>query len=108
MQYQGPGERIQKIQSLLQQVYLPLAPMIQAQGGSIDVAALTSMYAEMLDIPRLKDVIAFNQPIQPPAQAEGPTKSPVSNRNYTRRNVSGDSSGMSADQWIQQAEMPQT
>jgi hypothetical protein len=96
MQYQGPGARIQAINQLLQTVYIPLMPMIQQQGGSIDIAKLSDLHAEMLNLPRLKDVVLFNAPPMPPQpQPDGPRKPPTSNRNYTRTNVSaGDNSGV--------------
>lgn len=111
MQYQGPGERITKINQLLQQIYLPLMPFIQQQGGTIDLAKLTELHSEMLDLPRLKQVVMFNAPPDGGGQQQdNPMKSPVSNRNYTRRNVSenGQEGGPDAGQWLKQTNQPQT
>ena len=111
MSYQGPGERMMVINQLLQQMYAPLLPILQQQGGTIDMQALTSKYAQMLNQPSLSDIVVFNEPVQIPdaGQAmDGQRKSPVSNRTYTRRNVSaGDDSGVPNVPIPQQPE-PQT
>lgn len=110
MQYQGPGERVSVINQLIQTVYAPLAPLLQQQGGTIDLAALTAKYADMLNQADLTDIITFDQPIvqQQGAGPDGPKKSPVSNRTYTRRNESaGDNSGVPSNPVPAQQE-PQT
>lgn len=90
MQHQGPAERVEKVNTLLQTLYIPLAPMLQQAGGSIDLASLVKLHAEMLDLPQLTEVIRFDSmPSDPATMPEGPRKSPVSNRTYTRKNVSG-------------------
>lgn len=98
MTYQGPGERMMVINQLLQQMYAPLLPILQQQGGTIDMQALTSKYSQMLNQPSLSDIVVFNEPVQVPEAGQsidGQRKSPVSNRTYTRRNVSaGDNSGV--------------
>ena len=47
-----------------------MMPVIQQQGGSIDLARLTELHSEMLNIPRLKDIVQF-QPVSQPAQDLG-------------------------------------
>lgn len=109
MAYQGPGARVEAVNGLLGQLYIPLMPMIQQQGGTIDLAKLAEMHSEMLNLPQLRDIILFNQPpVAPQAGAEGPRKPPISNRNYTRTNVSaGDNSGVPKADWAEQ-QQPQT
>ena len=109
MQYQGPAERINKINQLLAQVYLPLMPYIQQQGGTIDLAKLSQLHSEMLDLPRFKEIVMFSQPPTDPGQADGARKSPVTNRNYTRRSESGgDGQSPDAADWLSQMNTPQT
>lgn len=109
MQYQGPGERVQVINQLIQTVFAPLMPLLQQQGGTIDMATLTAKLSDMLNQPDLAEIVRFNQPTQQAGpQQDGPRKSPVSNRTYTRRNESaGDQSGVPSEAVPQQAE-PQT
>lgn len=97
MSYQGPGERMMVINQLLQQMYAPMLPILQQQGGTIDMQVLTEKYAQMLNQPSLPEIVVFNEPVQVPDQGQLPEqrKAPVSNRTYTRRNVSaGDNSGV--------------
>jgi len=108
MSYQGPGERMMVINQLLQQMYAPLLPILQQQGGTIDMQALTAKYAQMLNQPSLSEIVVFNEPVQMPEAGpsqEGQGKSPVSNRTYTRRNESvGNNSGVPDIPIPQQAE----
>ena len=98
MTYQGPGERMMVVNQLLQQMYAPLLPILQQQGGTIDMRELTSRYATMLNQPAIADIIKFQEPVQmPPQQGAMPEmqKPQVTNRTYTRRNESaGDRSGV--------------
>ena len=111
MTYQGPGERMMVVNQLLQQMYAPLLPLLQQQGGTIDMQELTQRYATMLNQPAIKDIIVFNEPLQPPQQPElmaDQRKAAVTNRTYTRRNVSaGDESGVPQTN-IPQPQEPQT
>jgi len=65
----------------------------------------------MLNQPAIKDIIVFNEPLQPPQQPElmaDQRKAAVTNRTYTRRNVSaGDESGVPQTN-IPQPQEPQT
>lgn len=102
MQYQGPTARLEALNGLLTQVYMGLMPLMQQQGGTIDIARLTSVYAELLNLPQLSEVVLFSEvPVPPQGQADPPRKPPSSNRTYTRRNVSAnDETGVpSQEQW---------
>ena len=92
MQYQGPKAKIQQLNNLMQSVYLPLAPLLQQQGGMLDMIELTRQYSELLDLPELSEVIKFST-APPDESASQPTvdiatSSPTSTRNYVRTNVS--------------------
>ena len=62
MQYQTPASRVQSINNLLQSIYIPMMPLIQQQGGNFDLQKLTEMHSEMLNLPRLKDIVKFSTP----------------------------------------------
>ena len=104
MQYQTPGSRIQAVNQLLQSVYIPMLPVMQQQGGSIDLAALAEMHSEMLNVPRLKDVVVFKG--YTPEQSSPPeTKMPTNtNRTYTRKDAPSDEQRAVPDpsQWMNQ------
>lgn len=104
MQYQTPGSRIQAVNQLLQSIYIPMMPIVQQQGGSIDLAALTEMHSEMLNIPRLKDVVVFNQAPQE-LQMNQTSMPSNTNRTYTRKDSSdkGNRGVPDASQWMSQS-----
>ena len=89
MTYKSPSERAQAITSTLQQLVIPLAPQIEAAGGQIDYQAMLEILAELYDQPRLMDIVKFQgPPAQPDMGPQGtPKQSPVTTRNYVRRNV---------------------
>lgn len=90
MPYQSPAQKVQALNQLITQIYAPLAQVMMSQGGQINLQKLTEIYADMLNLPRLKEVIQFASGADdypPPSGSEGAPKSPVSTRNYVRRNV---------------------
>jgi hypothetical protein len=94
MQYQGPAERAGAVKQLLSELYIPLMGILQQQSGTVDMMAMTEMLSELLNLPRLKDIVRFAQPSPQEQQGGGSgqyvsTKPNSSNRTYTRRSVSG-------------------
>jgi len=105
LQSQGPGQRLQAVNQLLGQLYIPLLPMLQQQGGTIDFPRLVQFHAEMMNLPRLTEIVTFSTP---PIQNDGMMgggKSPTSTRNYVRESVSGGQQGGAPDaqEWLKQA-----
>jgi hypothetical protein len=100
MQYQGPKAKIQQLNQLISSVYVPMAQILQQQGGMLDMIALTRQYAELLNLPELSEIVKFTGGAEPAQTssptADVPTKPPTSTRNYVRTNVSAASneSGM--------------
>ena len=92
-----PVERMQMIEGVLQRMIVPLMPLLQQQGGTVDMAELVTQISELMNLPRLKDIVKIlpvDGESSAPARNDAPTKPPVSNRTYTRRNVSGDNGQM--------------
>lgn len=91
MPYQSPQQRVQALTTLLTQIYAPLMPMLQQQGGMVDLQALTETYADMMSLPEIRSIIKFMgmMPAQEGAGGgeEGGGMPAVTSRNYTRRNV---------------------
>jgi hypothetical protein len=90
MPYQSPSQRVQTINGLLQQIYIPLQDQIREQGGEIDYAELTDIFADLLNIPRLKRIIKFaNQvPDNNPGPQVATSKPANTTRTTVRRSVS--------------------
>lgn len=102
MSYQSPADRVKAINSLIGQIYAPMMQMLQQQGGSIDFAKLTSIYAELLNLPRLNEVITFTSPIDDGSGGMGmggggSGKPATTERRYVRQDgQKGSASGLSA------------
>ena len=90
MAYKSPSERIQNITGFMQQIVLPMMPQISENGGMVDLQELIELYSELMDVPRLKNIVKFEEPKQDRAQpnpAEPPQKPQVSVRENIRRSV---------------------
>ena len=79
MQYKSPSERAASLTQFISQIAMPMFPMMQEYGGNIDIQELIEIYADLMDMPRLRQVIMFEQPKQDrpgpnPAQPPGPQK----------------------------------
>lgn len=62
---------------------------LMESGGQIDFQELTNLYAELLDIPRLKEVVRFEEPKQnrPGPSPEQPPQARHTVRENVRRSV---------------------
>ena len=85
MVFQGPQDRMNAITSLVQNIYMQNAQAFMAQGGSINFQKLNDMYADMLNLPRLKEIVQFTSPL--PGQQPGPGGGDATSGkgNHTRR-----------------------
>ena len=100
MQYQTPSSRVNAVNQLLQQIYIPMMPLIQQQGGSLDLAELTKMHSEMLNLPRLSEVVKFQEALPPEMVAGmGPRPRPDSEGG---RPAGGRPAVPDASQWMEQ------
>ena len=100
MSYQSPGQRVQMINDLITNIYAKILPLLQQQGGTIDVRELTEIYADLLNLPRLKKAIQF---AFQPAMDEAASSPNSTSREYVRRSVSGNSTVPAQSQVRQQA-----
>jgi hypothetical protein len=93
MRFQSPTQRINQLNGLLMNVYMPLLPLLQQQGAALDVQALVEMHAKLLAEPRIKQLIRFpTQPMNQIDQKSPPEPFPkpaTSNRHYTRHQAGG-------------------
>ena len=82
MMYKSPSERMQGISNFVTQIALPMEGMMQQYGGTIDIQELTEMYAELMDMPRLKQIVKFEEPKE---DRPGPTPQQPSQASHTVR-----------------------
>lgn len=107
MAYKSPGERANAIMQVLSQVYGPFMQMLMQQGGTINFQRLNETLAELLDLPRLKDIVQFTgmMPGLPevPPQGGGGGKPANTTREYVRRSVGTGGTPQSRNVMQQQA-----
>lgn len=90
MPYQSPAQRANAINQLLTTLYIPLAPLLQQQGGQLNLQALTEIHAELLNEPRFREIVQFSaMPMEPGPDEEAAVKPSQTTRNYVRRSQSG-------------------
>jgi len=89
MMYKSPSERMQGISSFVTQIALPMEGMMQQYGGTIDIQELVEMYAELMDMPRLKQIVKFEEPKddRPGPTPQQPAKASHTVRESVRRSV---------------------
>jgi len=98
MSYKSPSERAKAILELVTNVYVPLGQMLMMQGGTIDMRQLNDTLAELMDLPRLKDVIRFNAPAAAAGgEMQGMGGGP-STREYVRRSAGNNAHGRNVSQ----------
>jgi hypothetical protein len=93
MPYESPSQKVGKVNAAIQQLAQAgaLQQVVQASGGSVNFAKLVEIYADLLNEPRLNQIIQFTgalPPQEPGMQGmEKPGMSPSTTRNYVRRSV---------------------
>jgi hypothetical protein len=92
MPHKSPAEKLQTVLALVQNVFLPGAPMMAQQGGQINYKKIAEIASRLLDEPELTELVTFNSP--PPDQGGGGGGAPSgmatnTTREYVRRSVSG-------------------
>jgi len=93
MAYKPPAQRAQDIQQFVANSILPMLPNLEAQGGSFDLKAFLEWMAELMDEPRLLELIKFQglMPDERPVSGNMPDKArqaPHTVRENVRSNVS--------------------
>ncbi len=76
LQDNSPALKLQKLGAIVDRYILPLAPLIDAAGGTIDVQQLLAIVAKYSDMPEVGEIVKFMEP-QPGTQAlsQAPPKS---------------------------------
>lgn len=90
MPYQSPGQKVQALNQLITQIYAPMADMMAAQGGMMNLQKITEIYADMLNLPQLKQVIQFTAPMEggmPGPQDRQTPKPAATTRTVVRKNI---------------------
>lgn len=104
MAYQSPAQKVNAISQLLTQIYAPLAQLLMSQGGQINLQKLTDLYAEALNLPKLREVVQFTSVPPDGEPSSGSSTMPqATSREYIRRSVPTQGSPQGRSQVMQQA-----
>jgi hypothetical protein len=89
MPYASPAQKAAATTQVLGQL-MPAAPLLMQQGGTIDFQELVNQFAELYNIPRLKDIIKFTGvPDTAGGGGEQPGMANSTTRTYNRVNSGG-------------------
>jgi len=85
MMYKSPSERLNNLTNFITQVLMPMQQNLQQSGGMIDIQELVEINAELLDMPRLKQIVKFEEP---KGDRPGPTpEQPPQPQKVVRENI---------------------
>jgi len=86
MRDDSPGEKIQKLQGVLNGFYAPLLPFFQQQGLTIDTRRLNELVADYSNLPELEQlVISVDPNLAMQQQGAGPVGNPMPKPAHTTR-----------------------
>jgi hypothetical protein len=106
MAYQSPQSRVTTINNLITQVYAPLGQLLNAQGGQLNLQKLVEIHADLLNEPRIRELVQFTNilPGEGADAEDSPMPAAPTTRNYVRRNVPGSTpesrSHVSQAEWL--------
>jgi len=89
MQHQTPQARLNGILGIIERLAVPMLPIMQAQGASLDLEALFRLIAKYGDWPELNEIITYIDPQHAPAPGGEAKQSPNTKRTYERVNRPG-------------------
>lgn len=89
MMFTTPAQRVQAINGLLKEIYIPLTEQLGAQGGTVNLQQLAEIHADLLSLPRLRQVVQFmNTPTDDRPGPQGVKKPSDTTRRYVRTSES--------------------
>lgn len=97
--YESPSVKIAKLERALGTL-MQIWPAIEANGGMLNARKVCEDYAELMNMPRLKDWISFGRE-PPPAGQNEQRQSPHTIRENVRKNVSAGPTNQEADRIMQ-------
>jgi len=103
MQHKTPEAKLQSLRTVFMEMIMPLLPMMQAQGITLDIEALMKKISELGNLPELQEILIYSNPNheQEPV-GELPAKPATTTRRYERVNRPG-ATNQGKSQIMQQA-----
>jgi len=87
MQSRSPAERLQTLNAMLSNVLMPLSPVMNQQGKTIDFDKFIELSAKYSNVPEIKELINEAMPMMAP-ESPGTPAGPAERR-YVRQNAGG-------------------
>jgi hypothetical protein len=84
MQDDSPSTKLQKIGTALERFVFPIMPMLEAQGGRIDLQELVDLIGRLGNVPELSDIVTFQSPEVSGQQPQGDPRPAAMPANTTR------------------------
>lgn len=104
LQAKGPQERLSALMTIATTLLIPLSPQLAEMGLPFNWKRFLELIAKYGDLPEIAELVSSETPMQSemaeaPNRGGGsrPLQSPVTQRNYTRRNVSTGGTQQSRD-----------
>ncbi len=88
MQHSTPQTRMAALSQMMQQIIMPMMPLLQQQGTGVNLNAFLKQAASYLDMPELLEIVTIQEPPeQVGPKGEAPGMPAQTERTYTRENV---------------------
>lgn len=88
LQGSTPQQRAATISGLMQTIVMPILPLLEKQGASVDLGEFVRLMAKYLDLPELPQIVKTVEPIEGPqgsGGSNGVARPARTERTYTRR-----------------------
>lgn len=103
MQHKTPESKLQGIRTILNEMVIPLIPMMQQQGIGLNLEALFKKIGKLANLTELDEILVYQNPtIQNEPVGEAPPKAQTTTRRYERINRPG-ATNQGKSQILQQA-----
>ena len=87
MQFSSPAQQLERLLGIWERAVVPIVPVIQQQGGTIDLPLFLSTIGDYADLPELQDIVQMGESANAPPSMERPTQSPTTTRHSVRTSV---------------------
>ncbi len=90
LQDDSPSTKLQKVSLIMAEYILPMLPLIQQAGGTVDVQRLIQIVARYSDTPEINEIVTFaDQPMVPPQSGQPPQAQAPANKTIVRQGGAG-------------------
>ena len=90
LQHQTPQQRMQGLTQVMTQIVMPMMPLLQQQGISVDMHAYLDKMAKYMDMPDLSEILTIREPpAEVSTQGQSPQMPQSTTREYVRHNMPG-------------------